>query len=495
MDLTAPLPIDQYPDLAGFRKTIDHLVVGASFFQPDAPIFIARAPGRLDLMGGNDDYTGGLVFEMTIREATHVAVQPRRDQQIKLLNPQLEPLGWQSSIEYCLDDFGQPGNVRSLAEIHKLLQSSSLEEWAAYVVGSIYMMLKDFPEQVHNGLSILIESNVPIGKGVSSSAALEVAGLKAIAAAYGVALSGVDLATRCQWIENAICRSASGVMDQITVVLGERDHFVGLTCQPCLPQGLVRLPEPLRLWGIDSGVRHQVAGIEYEAARAATFMGYQMICRQSGLELSLDESGPLPRWTDPLWNGYLANLSPSDYRQAFDRSLPEMLDGAEFTAQYPVHADPFTSVRPEVSYPVRACTRYAVEENQRVELFVDLLSGRVEPLSERTLVLLGELMYQSHAAYTECGLGSTATDLLVELVRAEGPACGLFGAKITGGGAGGTVAILGKSGREAEKAFRRVVDAYREATGYDPYIFEGSSPGADAFGLLKIDPNRKNYQG
>jgi galactokinase len=334
----------------------------------------------------------------------------------------------------------------------------------------------------------LIESDVPLGKGVSSSAALEVAALKAIAAAYGIFLAGVDLAIKCQWIENAICQSACGVMDQLTVVVGERNHFVPLICQPCLPQPLVKLPDPVKLWGIDSGVRHQVAGIEYEGARAATFMGYQIICRSADLELTYDDSGLLPLWRDPRWNGYLANLSPSDFRKDFETSLPESMTGADFSARYPFHVDPFTKVYPGVSYPVRACTRYAVEENHRVQLFVDLLTSRDEPLSERTLSLLGELMRQSHYAYSECGLGSEATDLIVDLVRAEGSANGLYGAKITGGGAGGTVAVLGKNEATADKAFERVIQEFSQATGYNPYIFTGSSSGADAFGLLEMGP-------
>jgi L-arabinokinase len=479
-----------YPDVGIFLNTIQSHIGEDRFFSPDEKIIVTRSPGRLDLMGGNDDYTGGLVFEATIQEATRIAVQKRSDKQVHLLNPQLGALGWEDHVVYQLSDFGHPGVVRPLSEIHTLLQSSAAQEWASYVVGGVYLLMKDFPELDAGGLSILIESDIPIGKGVSSSAALEVASLKAIAAAYGIALSGVDLATRCQWIENAICHSASGVMDQISVVLGERDNYVPLLCQPCLPEALVHLPEPLRLWGIDSGVRHQVAGIEYEAARAATFMGYQMLCRREGLELALDETGPLPRWIDARWNGYLANLSPSEFRRVYEAGLPEILSGAEFSLQYPIHADPFTPVHPNVLYPVCACTRYAVEENHRVHLFVDLLHARQEPLTARTLALLGELMYQSHSGYTECGLGSDATDQIVEYVRLEGPQNGLYGAKITGGGAGGTVAVLGDRSSSSEEAFQRVVANYQRASGITPYVFSGSSPGADAFGVLELDPRQ-----
>ena len=475
------------PDLYHFLTTIRRVAREDQLFRPDGLIAISRTPGRLDLMGGNDDYTGGLVFEATIQESTIVAVQSRSDQRIRISNPQVAELGWEDAIEYNLADFSKDGKLLPVSGIHEMIQSSPKKEWAAYVVGGIYLLLRDYHLQINTGISVLIESDIPLGKGVSSSAALEVASLKSMASAYGIDLRGVDLAIKCQWIENVICKSASGVMDQITVVLGEQDHFVPLVCQPCQPEPLVRLPASLFIWGIDSGVRHQVAGIEYEAARAATFMGYQMICRKIGLEPKLDESSLLPMWRDQRWNGYLANLSPSEFRASFEPDLPESILGADFSSAYPIHYDPFTPVRPNVFYPVKACTRYAVEENHRVNLFVELLSEQNKSLRDRALYLMGELMYQSHQAYKECGLGSDGTDLIVDLVRKEGINQGLYGAKITGGGAGGTVAIMAKKGEQAEDALQRVIDRYHQSTGYLPYIFKGSSPGADAFGVLGID--------
>jgi L-arabinokinase len=118
-----------------------------------------------------------------------------------------------------------------------------------------------------------------------------------------------------------------------------------------------------------------------------------------------------------------------------------------------------------------------------VRRFAELLK---QAEHERTLALLGELMYQSHASYSACGLGSDGTDRLVEFVREVGPAAGLFGAKITGGGSGGTVAVLGA--RSARNSLERVAGQYASQTGYQPYIFEGSSPGSAAFGHLKLTP-------
>jgi L-arabinokinase len=97
---------------------------------------------------------------------------------------------------------------------------------------------------------------------------------------------------------------------------------------------------------------------------------------------------------------------------------------------------------------------------------------------------LGDLMYQSHASYSACGLGSAGTDRLVDLVRLEGPGNGLYGARITGGGSGGTVAVLGL--RDAAAAIGRVAAAYHAATGHQPQIFSGSSPGVASFGARTI---------
>ena len=476
--------LGKHPDLVKFEHGIQKLVA-EGYFQKGADILINRTPGRLDLMGGNDDYTGGLVFETTIREATLVAVQPRPDQTVRFYNPAVKSLGWSERIVFSLADLMDHGSVKPLEAVRAWINADPTRAWCSYVLGNLYFLIKRYPGKVKHGFSLYLESDVPIGKGVSSSAALEVAPMKAIAEMYGIAAAGVELASWTQWVEIALTQSACGIMDQLTVVMGDEGYFVPMLCQPCQPQPLVKLPENLRLWGIDSGVRHSVAGIEYEAARAATFMGYNFLCDWEKLESKLDESGALPRWVEPKWNGYLANISPSQFRMRYENRLPETISGEDFTRIYPIHLDPFTPVHPEVTYPVRAATRYAVEENWRVHNFFSLLSKPTVMIDSNTGSLLGELMYLSHLGYSECGLGSEATDKLVELAREE-IANDLLGAKITGGGAGGTVAILAWNTPDAEKAFSRIVDQYTSWSKTEPYVFSGSSQGCDKFGVQKV---------
>jgi L-arabinokinase len=140
-----------------------------------------------------------------------------------------------------------------------------------------------------------------------------------------------------------------------------------------------------------------------------------------------------------------------------------------------------------VTYRVRACTRYAIEENQRIELFIELARGTMHQPSLAAFRQMGELMLQSHWSYTECGLGCEATDQLIELVRQHQGENLLFGAKITGGGAGGTVAVIGSP--DGAAAFQNVVAEYSRLHSFKPYVFEGSSIGADRFGIRVLREN------
>ena len=473
-----------FPDLTRFKEGIQ-LLVGDGYFLKGIDIFINRTPGRLDLMGGNDDYTGGLVFETTIQEATLVAIQARPDQIVRFYNPAVKALGWSELVEFSFADLADNGRVKPLEIVRNWINADPRRSWCAYILGNLYFLMKQYPEKVKTGLNLFLESNIPLGKGVSSSAALEVAPMKAMAALYGIEVGGVELASWTQWVEIALTQSAAGIMDQLAVVMGDEGYFVPMLCQPCEPRPLVRLPSSLRLWGIDSGVRHSVAGIEYESARAATFMGYRYLCTMEKLEPRLDESSIVARWVEPKWNGYLANLSPSLFRQLYESMLPKQVKGGEFSQVYPVHLDPYTPVRPEQIYPVRGAVRYAVEENWRVTSFFSLVSKPLEMIDADTGALLGELMYMAHQGYSECGLGSPATDKLVDLVREQHPD-GLIGAKTTGGGAGGTVAVLGWNTPRAEKAFERVMGEYAAWSKTEPYIFSGSSAGSDKFGILRV---------
>ncbi len=457
--------------MSAFEDQFSSTIATYGFFEEEKPLWIARAPGRLDVIGGNVDYTGGMVLQGLLREAVHVAVQPRTDEVIRIFNPGAAHFGWQTSFEVgtnMLDD---------LSGLRLLCNQSESSRWAGYVLGALYFLRSRRGWGSTGGADLFITSDLPPNKGVSSSAALEIAVLKAASAAQGISLDGVALATAGQWVENVVVGAACGIMDQAAIVLGKENHLLPVLCQPCRPFSPVRLPPDLSIWGIDSMVPRSTSGTAYEAARAAAFISYKLICQRDGFDVFSEEGSGIPRWADLRWNGYLSNLAPSEFRSKYERWLPESLSGRECLARVGVHADPFTTVHPEMEYPIRAAVRYATEENFRVQLVHALLESSASITSDSTLKLIGEILCQSHAAYAECGLGSAACDELVERALHAGFA----GGKMTGGGGGGVVAILGRP--QDRPALQRIAQDYAVERGAMPHIFEGSSDGVDAAGV------------
>ena len=455
----------------------EHQVVATlathSLFAFGKPIHVARAPGRLDVMGGNVDYTGGSVLQSLLGEAIWGAAQPRTDGLIRILNPGAAQFGWEPCLE------ASTAVLNDLQELQQRCGQREGSRWFGYVLGALYFLKQNVDSDLMGGIDIFIASNLPPNKGVSSSAALEIATLKAASAAYGTSLEGVALATAGQWVENVVVGSACGIMDQAAIVLGQENYLLPILCQPCLPNALVKLPAGLSIWGIDSMVSRSTTGIAYETARAAAFIGYKLICQHERIEITSEDFSGIPRFTDSRWNGYLSNLAPSEFRSRYERLLPESLSGREFFERSEEHVDPFTVVNLDRQYPVRAAVRYATEENFRVQILNTLLKTVSPDGSHSLLKLIGELLCQSHAAYAECGLGSEACDELVSRALKAG----FPGAKMTGGGAGGVVAILGRSGPETRRAIQDIAQQYGADRYAMPYIFDGSSNGVDAFGV------------
>jgi L-arabinokinase len=333
------------------------------------------------------------------------------------------------------------------------------------------------------GARIMITSAVPKGKGVSSSAALEVATMMAVAAAFDISISPIDIVLLCQKVENLVVGAACGVMDQMTSVCAEADQFLRLRCQPAILEPSLAIPEGISFIGIDSGIRHSVSGSDYTGVRVGAFMGYRMIAEAAGLNIRESDNNTV-QIDDPNWRGYLANISPSEFEQCYSVKLPESIRGREFLNRYKGTTDAVTRVDPERAYAVNAPTAHPIYENFRVETFAKKMSVALSP-DDRSQA--GELMYQSHASYSACGLGSWGTDLLVEIARNSGLTDRVYGAKITGGGGGGTVVILCDSVAVSDLA-DSITDQYYKQTGYRPYVFRGTSMGAAQFGHLRLTP-------
>ena len=458
-------------------------------FQPQPELVVTRAPGRLDVMGGIADYSGSMVLELPIREATFVALQRDPDLQLQVVSLSVDTTE-EAAFEMPLTDFLSAGEPVDYEIARAYFNGDPQRHWAAYVAGVFLVLMRERDIRFSQGARILISSSVSAGKGVSSSAALEVAVMQAVAAAFGVELQPRDVALLCQKVENLVVGAPCGIMDQMTSVCGEANRLLALLCQPAELREMIAIPEEMAFWGVDSGIRHSVAGADYGSVRAGAFMGYRIIADLAGLKINEVPLEQRCEVDDPRWGGHLANISPSEFEESYVHQLPERLSGAEFLARYKGTTDPITRIDPERSYAVRVPTSHPIYEHHRVRRFAELLCRGVRPLqtqsaSEQRLEQLGELMYQSHESYSACGLNSEGTDLLVNLVREAGPEAGLYGAKITGGGSGGTVAVLGT--RTAGPTIEMVCEKYARETNHRPYVFAGSSPGSAAFGHLTLE--------
>nr|CAD1825412.1 unnamed protein product [Ananas comosus var. bracteatus] len=511
------------------KRQLRERAAAAALFDWEEEIYVARAPGRLDVMGGIADYSGSLVLQMPIREACHVAVQRNHPSKQRLWRhgqarqlakgqgpiPVLQIVSFGSELsnraptfDMDLQDLMDGDEPISYEKAYQFFSEDPSQKWAAYVAGTILVLMTELGVRFTDSISILVSSAVPEGKGVSSSASVEVGSMSAIAAAHGLNIAPRDLALLCQKVENHIVGAPCGVMDQMTSACGEANKLLAMVCQPAEVKELVTIPSHIRFWGLDSGIRHSVGGTDYGSVRIGTFMGRKMIkSAASGLisqslsslgvpqqedDMNSDEYGEqgIELLKDEASLDYLCNLSPHRYEAVYAKNLPESITGETFVKHYADHNDTVTVIDPKRSYCVKAPTRHPIYENFRVEAFKALLTAAN---SDEQLSALGELMYQCHYSYDDCGLGSNGTDRLVKLVqemqhrkslRDGSPS--LFGAKITGGGSGGSVCVIGRNCIRSSEEILEIQQRYKAATGYLPILFEGSSPGAGKFGYLKL---------
>ena len=446
-------------------------------FPPGKPIRVSRAPGRLDVMGGIADYTGSLVCEYPLDRAAAVATTPRDDAELQVFSFNLldehkpftirVPLAALANRapEVLRREFDQPGR-----------------KWAAYVAGCLVALHHRHRvlDAMKTGMNLAIYSTVPAGAGVSSSAALEVATMMNVLgySPTGSVRDGVEVAALCQWAENHVAGAPCGIMDQMTACLGEAGKLLRMKCQPHELLPPLSLPEGVRVLGINSNVRHDVAGGAYGRTRCAAFMGHAIILEQMR---KMGAAAGRTLHADPM-NGYLANLDGDDYKNLFRPHVPDTIRGRDFRDRHGSTIDPVTRVDPDAEYAVRHATDHHVLEARRVRRFCEFLeqAATQPPGSGRKSALdrAGHLMYASHLSYTmDAMLGAPECDLLVQLVR-DRETAGLYGAKITGGGSGGTVAVLADEGARADEALAEIIDEYGRRTGKSAELFTGTSPGA-----------------
>ncbi len=326
------------PGMEAFIRTVRS--EQGRFFDGEGPVTAARAPGRLDVMGGIADYSGSLVLESPLAEAAKVGLQKRRDGLLRIRSLGIAREGLAEDCCIPLSDFYSGEGLIAYEAVRCLLTRSPQTRWAAYLAGAFYALLAEgLTGRFPCGANLLLSSDVPLGAGVSSSAAIEVAAMKAIASVFGIGMDGLTLARLCQVVENRVVGAPCGIMDQVTSALGEAGRLLILKCQPHDLLGQAPLPDGCRVMGINSHVKHSVGGSRYTRVRVAAFMGLKILTESVG---------------DDPWGGYLANIAPQEYRDRYARLLPSRIKGSEFLARYGETSDPVTAIDPALVPVTRA---------------------------------------------------------------------------------------------------------------------------------------------
>jgi galactokinase len=349
-------------------------------------VFKASAPGRVNLIGEHTDYNGGFVLPSAIPQRTEVKLTARSDLRISGRSANAD-----KSFEYTL---GQE-------------KKSGL--WWDYVQGVTFALRseKALVEKVR-GFEVEISSQVPLGSGLSSSAALEVALLRAIRSAFDLAgLDDILIAKLGQKAENDFVGARVGVMDQMAASLADEGTALFLDTRS-FESRKVALPSSAELAVINSGIAHRNSSGDYNTRRAE--------CEAACKELGIRELRDL-----------------SDLKSAAFQSLPEIL---------------------------RRRAKHVVTENQRV---LDTVLAMEAQDPEK----MGRLFSESHASMRDDY--EVSIPEIDELVRIAGSHAEVFGARLTGGGFGGSIVILCQKGK-ARQVSKAVAEEYRLKTGESPSV-------------------------
>jgi len=468
MKTALPHEVSEFENL--LRKPNSDPTGFAGFFN-SGEVWVARVPARLDVMGGIADYSGANVCEAVLGHGMLMAIQARTDRTLRIRSAQIGPRSLPVETRMPLDYFESGDAVGNYAQVRELCHANPIAAWAAYIGGSIFTLLKEESVKLPFGFSFLLLSAVPMNVGIGSSAAVEIGTLSCLNAYLNLRLDGARIARLGQMAENHVVGAPCGIMDQIAVASGRESKLTHILCRPGSIVGEVEIPPGTGFVGINSMVRHSVAGNAYGNVRIGAFMGKKII-------------NEIRAKTGRAALNYLTEISSEEFIAEYQAQIPETILGSDFLSKYKTHDDPVTTVQPDATYRVVGPARHPIAENERVLKFIAALEA-AKTGDEKALVTAGELMYAAHESYRDnCRLSVPEVNFLVEAVRKRGPENGLFGAKITGGGTGGTVAVFGKIAALKEHIPQIAIE-YSRRVGEMPDIFEGTSPGAIEFGAKR----------
>ena len=352
---------------------------------------VCSAPGRVNLIGEHTDYNDGFVMPSAIGFSTQVAISPQSERRLIIRSEEFP-----EQFEFDAANLPQ----------------QRVGAWCDYVLG-VAVMLQQAGYPIH-GANLLVRSNVPIGAGLSSSAAIEVASALALMSLNGASLPLPEVAKLCQRAENVFIGARVGVMDQFISCLGKAGHALLLDCRS-LEFKLIPIPPGVRLVICNTMVKHEHASGEYNRRREQCEEGVRILSKHS------------PK-----------------IRALRDVSLEQL--------------EEHSKEMPGIIY--RRCL-HVVQENARV------LKG-AQYLADGDLNGFGQLMRESHRSLRDLyEVSCQELDTMVEL--AEGLA-GYWGGRMTGGGFGGCTVNLVNTA-DAQSFAAKIAESYQRARGIKPAVY------------------------
>ena len=216
---------------------------------------VFSAPGRVNLIGEHTDYNDGLVLPCAIGFSTRVAIASRPDRTLVVRSE-----GFPERFEFNLEN----------------LPPTRRGTWVDYVLG-VAVMLRQM-EALSSGASVLVQGGVPIGAGLSSSAAIEVASALAFMSLNGAIFPMLQVAKICQRAENTFVGARVGIMDQFVACMGKQGHALRLDCRS-LAYELIPIPGDVRLVICNTMVKHEHASGEYNRRREECDEGVRLLSK------------------------------------------------------------------------------------------------------------------------------------------------------------------------------------------------------------------------
>ena len=424
----------------------------------------ATAPSHLDVMGGISDVAGALLIQKAQEQVSTAYVAFRDDQAItlKLIYQGKERLDIQCDYGNIIGQFPTVNYEYARQQIQKI----STHEAVINLVGCLIVLYSE-RNLKFEGVDIIIVSDIPLGTGVGAITSYEIALLKAIRNGLNLDLREYEIPLIAHRAENWVGGFCSGPGEHLTAFAGTPNRLTPMVCQPSEVFHVIDIPDTLAFVGIDTGVSVSLADEAYGIARTAAFMGYSIIALASGATVrDLEVAKETQDWANLPYGGYIANINPSEFEDKFLSILPETISGQDFFEKYQTSIDIISFIDRDREYKVLKCTRHPVYENFRVKLFAQIIKNYTTEFQNYSnrLNLMGELMYQSHQSYSDCGLGHPRADEIIHRVKQRGAKQGLYGARIVARGGGGTVCILcgGISGpeyaREVHQEYQQSID-------------------------------------